>query len=177
MKGEYVLQGRHKASTITRSAPSFWLRDVLDRQLNHIGISVDSCIVKPAKAVLQTVAWGHFLVQKPTVPTYGDAGQLIEIDHGMEKQDEQTRSEGVDKMPMDIGNTAQPPRAKQPPPESSQSIRNRALVIFSFWAVVICLGLPTWWWTTSIHRARLPLEVMLEWADGKVEHQNLWNHP
>lgn len=153
---------------------------MLDRELNHIGISVDSCIVKPAKAVLHMVACRHFLVQKPTVPTYGDAGQLMKIDHGMEKRDEQTRSEGVDKMPMDIGSAAQPQRAslkKQPPPESSQSIRSRALVIFSFWAVVICLGLPTWWWTTSIHRARLPLEVMLEWADGKVEHHNLWNHP
>lgn len=57
---------------------------------------------------------------------------------------------------------------KQPPPESAQSVRLRTFVISSFWAVVVLLGLPTWWWTTSIHRARLPLEEMLEWADGKV---------
>ena len=98
----------------------------------------------------------------------------------MEEQDEQNQSEGVKTMPIDNGNGTQPQRAslkKQPPPESSRSIRGRALVIFSFWAVVIFLGLPTWWWTTSIHRARLPLEAMLEWADGKViKHHNLWNH-
>lgn len=57
---------------------------------------------------------------------------------------------------------------KQPPPESGESIRVRSLVIASFWAIVIFLGLPTWWWTTSIYRARLPLQEMLEWADGKV---------
>lgn len=57
---------------------------------------------------------------------------------------------------------------KSPPPESSTSIHVRSLVIISFWLVVICLGLPTWWWTTSIYRARLPLQEMLEWADGKV---------
>lgn len=57
---------------------------------------------------------------------------------------------------------------KQPPPESLESIRIRSLVVASFWAIVIFLGLPTWWWTTSIHRARLPLREMLEWADGKV---------
>lgn len=58
---------------------------------------------------------------------------------------------------------------KLPPPESSTSIHTRSLVIASFWLVVICLGLPTWWWTTSIYRARLPLQEMLEWADGKVK--------
>lgn len=58
--------------------------------------------------------------------------------------------------------------SKLPPPESSTSIHIRSLVIASFWFVVVCLGLPTWWWTTSIYRARLPLQEMLEWADGKV---------
>ena len=57
---------------------------------------------------------------------------------------------------------------KLPPPELSASIHIRSLVIISFWVVVIFLGLPTWWWTTSIYRARLPLQEMLEWADGKV---------
>lgn len=57
---------------------------------------------------------------------------------------------------------------KRPPPESLESIQTRSLVISSFWAIVIILGLPTWWWTTSIYRARLPLQEMLEWADGKV---------
>ena len=58
--------------------------------------------------------------------------------------------------------------SKKPPPETAHDIRVRTLVIFSFWAIVILLGLPVWWWTTSIHRSRLPLQEMLEWADGKV---------
>ena len=57
---------------------------------------------------------------------------------------------------------------KKPPPESAEGIRVRSLVIFSFWAIVIFLGLPVWLWTTSIHRARLPLQEMLDWADGKA---------
>ena len=61
---------------------------------------------------------------------------------------------------------------KSPPPESSTNIHIRSLVIVSFWLVVVCLGLPTWWWTTSIYRARLPLQEMLEWADGKVSSRS-----
>ena len=59
-------------------------------------------------------------------------------------------------------------KTEKPPPESAEGIRVRGLVIFSFWAIVIFLGLPVWLWTTSIHRARLPLQEMLDWADGKV---------
>lgn len=62
---------------------------------------------------------------------------------------------------------------KQPPPESKESLRVRGLVIGSFWAIIIFLGLPIWWWTTSIYRARLPLQEMLEWADGKVSVKEL----
>lgn len=57
---------------------------------------------------------------------------------------------------------------RKPPPETSNQIHVRTLVIIAFWAIVILLGLPIWWWTTSIHRSRLPLLEMLEWADGKV---------
>ena len=67
------------------------------------------------------------------------------------------------------GNLVSPVKAtKKPPPESAEGIRVRGLVIFSFWAIVIFLGLPVWLWTTSIHRARLPLQEMLDWADGRV---------
>lgn len=62
---------------------------------------------------------------------------------------------------------------KQPPPESPESVRLRGLVIASFWFVVIVLGLPVWLWTTTIHRASLPLDDMLSWADGKVCLQKL----
>ncbi len=65
-----------------------------------------------------------------------------------------------------LASTAKSP--KRPPQETAESIRMRVLVIASFWAVVIILGLPVWIWTTSIHRARLPLQDMLDWADGKV---------
>lgn len=58
--------------------------------------------------------------------------------------------------------------ASKPPPESLEGIRIRSLVIVSFWAVVIFLGLPIWLWTTSIYRARLPLREMIDWADGRV---------
>jgi hypothetical protein len=57
---------------------------------------------------------------------------------------------------------------KQPPPEKPFDIRRRSLVILSFWLIVVCLGLPIWWMTTSIYRASLPLSSMMEWADGKV---------
>ncbi|KAI4106589.1 MAG: hypothetical protein L6R37_002090 [Teloschistes peruensis] len=61
-----------------------------------------------------------------------------------------------------------PESRKQPPAESQESIRVRQLVILSFWTIVIFLGIPIWWWTTSIHRATLPLKEMMNWAEGKA---------
>lgn len=63
--------------------------------------------------------------------------------------------------------TATPSR-KQPPPEKPSDVRRRSYVILSFWLIVLCLGLPIWWKTTTIYRAELPLDEMMEWADGKV---------
>ncbi|GAB1317369.1 GPI transamidase component [Madurella fahalii] len=57
---------------------------------------------------------------------------------------------------------------KQPPPEKPSDIRRRSHVILSFWLIVLFLGLPIWWKTTTIPRADLPLEEMLDWADGKA---------
>ncbi|KAL8803435.1 MAG: hypothetical protein Q9223_006188 [Gallowayella weberi] len=57
---------------------------------------------------------------------------------------------------------------KQPPPESKESIRVRQLVIFSFWAIAVFLGLPIWYYTTSVYRAQLPLQEMEDWAGGKA---------
>ncbi|KAI4155080.1 MAG: hypothetical protein LQ340_001237 [Diploschistes diacapsis] len=65
-------------------------------------------------------------------------------------------------------NTAATLAIKRPPPEKPESIRARSLVVFTFWTVVVLLGLPVWLWTTSIHRAHLPLQEMLDWADGKA---------
>lgn len=55
-----------------------------------------------------------------------------------------------------------------PPPEKPETVRIKFLVMLSFWAVIACLGLPMWWKTTSIYRARLPLQEMIDWADGTV---------
>jgi hypothetical protein len=56
----------------------------------------------------------------------------------------------------------------QLPPETSEAIWLRRCAIFSFWAVVLLLGLPIWWKTTAIYRADLPLQAMTDWAGGKV---------
>lgn len=57
---------------------------------------------------------------------------------------------------------------KQPPPESIASIRNRQLVVLSFWLIVLLLGLPIWWSTTSVYRADLPYQQMTDWSEGRV---------
>ena len=58
--------------------------------------------------------------------------------------------------------------APQPPPEKPSEVRRRSYIILSFWVLVVLLGLPVWWYTTSIYRASLPLSEMMDWADGKV---------
>ncbi|CAI7640595.1 unnamed protein product [Penicillium pancosmium] len=61
-----------------------------------------------------------------------------------------------------------------PAPESPQAIQTRFRVIAAFWAVIIFLGFPIWWQTTSIYRAHLPIQEMVDWADGKLpESQHL----
>ncbi|KAK4223965.1 phosphatidylinositol-glycan biosynthesis class S protein [Podospora fimiseda] len=57
---------------------------------------------------------------------------------------------------------------KQPPAEKPSDIRRRGYVILSFWLIVLLLGLPIWWKTTTIYRADLPLQEMLDWSDGKA---------
>lgn len=57
---------------------------------------------------------------------------------------------------------------KSPPPEKPSDERRRTFAVLSFWAIVVFLGLPIWWMSTTIYRAHLPLIGMLEWADGKV---------
>ncbi|KAF7553931.1 hypothetical protein G7Z17_g3313 [Cylindrodendrum hubeiense] len=57
---------------------------------------------------------------------------------------------------------------KLPPPETQSDVRRRSHIVWSFWLVIVLLGLPIWWKTTTIYRANLPLEGMLEWAEGKA---------
>ncbi|ETI29120.1 hypothetical protein G647_01573 [Cladophialophora carrionii CBS 160.54] len=69
------------------------------------------------------------------------------------------------------GSSVAPPVAavirKQPPPEKAEAINLRTKIVLSFWAVIVLLGIPTWLRTTSIYRASLPLQDMLDWADGQ----------
>jgi hypothetical protein len=62
----------------------------------------------------------------------------------------------------------QPSVKRAPPPETPAALQTRFRVIAAFWAVIIFLGFPIWWKTTSIYRASLPIEEMVDWADGKV---------
>lgn len=73
------------------------------------------------------------------------------------------KADGAPQTAVDAASVITPP-----PPESSASITTRRLVIMSFWAVAILLGLPLWFKTTTIYRADLPLQQMLDWADGKT---------
>ncbi|KAI1314083.1 phosphatidylinositol-glycan biosynthesis class S protein [Xylaria venustula] len=58
-------------------------------------------------------------------------------------------------------------KLKPPPPEQQSHIVRRSIIIASFWLVVLCLGIPIWWRTTTIYRANLPLNQMMDWANGK----------
>lgn len=57
---------------------------------------------------------------------------------------------------------------KEPPKEDHSSITRRRLVILSFWLLALLIGLPTWWKTTTVYRASLPLQRMHDWSEGKL---------
>jgi len=59
-------------------------------------------------------------------------------------------------------------KRKEPPPEKPAEIRMRLQIFISFWAIILFLGLPIWWKTTAIYRASLPLDEMMDWAEGRV---------
>ncbi|PHH61711.1 hypothetical protein CDD81_8056 [Ophiocordyceps australis] len=60
------------------------------------------------------------------------------------------------------------PAKPSPPEEKACEVRRRSRIVVSFWLLVLLLGLPIWWATTSIYRANLPLDRMLAWADGRA---------
>ncbi|KAK5745346.1 GPI transamidase component [Elasticomyces elasticus] len=68
----------------------------------------------------------------------------------------------------DIQSSAAEIAKPEPPPESQSLLRTRRWIVLSFWAIVVCFGLPHWLWTTSTYRASLPLEQMNNWAEGKA---------
>ncbi|KAI1414191.1 phosphatidylinositol-glycan biosynthesis class S protein [Hypoxylon sp. FL1857] len=59
-------------------------------------------------------------------------------------------------------------KQKEPPPEKPADIQRRSYIVASFWFIVLFLGLPIWWKTTTIYRADLPLSQMMDWADGRA---------
>ncbi|KAF5667830.1 GPI transamidase [Fusarium heterosporum] len=75
--------------------------------------------------------------------------------------------------PSDVKDTSAAPAAPtpaqlQPPPEKPSDISRRTRIVVSFWLLVLCLGVPIWWKTTTIYRANLPLDEMMQWAEGKA---------
>ncbi|KAI0018556.1 phosphatidylinositol-glycan biosynthesis class S protein [Xylariomycetidae sp. FL0641] len=76
--------------------------------------------------------------------------------------------DGTPKTNTSTNEASAPTKRKLPPPEKSTDTRRRSFVIASFWLVVLLLGLPIWWETTKITRANLPLDQMMNWADGKA---------
>ncbi|KFY03121.1 hypothetical protein V490_00288 [Pseudogymnoascus sp. VKM F-3557] len=79
-----------------------------------------------------------------------------------------TGKHGIDDGEAPAAAVAAIPKKKGPPPEKPENRRNRHYVIVSFWAIAIFIGLPIWWWTTAIYRAELPLDAMMDWADGRA---------
>jgi len=59
-------------------------------------------------------------------------------------------------------------RVKTPPQETPQHVQRRRLIILSLWAIVLAIGLPIWYHTTAVYRAVLPLQLMTDWAEGRV---------
>src|SRR5690242_3293532 len=56
------------------------------------------------------------------------------------------------------------------PPESPREKSLRSRVIWSFWFIILSIGLPTWYFTTSISRAALPVDSMLD------NYHDQWYH-
>ncbi|KAM0333929.1 hypothetical protein ACHAQA_000946 [Verticillium albo-atrum] len=91
-------------------------------------------------------------------------------------QDDLVPASSIDEKPVEVPTSVvelsvEDPSSedpKEPPPEKASDVRRRSFVILSFWIIALCFGLPVWWITTSIQRANLPLNDMLDWADGKA---------
>ncbi|CAG8076696.1 unnamed protein product [Penicillium nalgiovense] len=79
-----------------------------------------------------------------------------------------TTKTGEDSPQVSASQLDQPSVKPPPPPESPAALQTRFRVIAAFWAVIIFLGFPIWWKTTSIYRASLPIAEMVDWADGKA---------
>lgn len=88
-----------------------------------------------------------------------------------------TRDNGDTASPQAEASSSSKASAPRIPPETPEAIQTRFRVIAAFWAVIIFLGFPIWWKTTSIYRAHLPIQEMVDWADGKVGGPHEWRRP
>lgn len=55
-----------------------------------------------------------------------------------------------------------------PPPETRDEVSLRRSILASFWAIIVLIGIPLWYLTTTVPRADLPLDMMNQWAEGQV---------
>lgn len=76
-----------------------------------------------------------------------------------------TSDDGPTKLAKTVAEAA---KTKSPPQETPQHVQRRRLIILSLWAIVLAIGLPIWYHTTAVYRAVLPLQLMTDWAEGRV---------
>lgn len=108
----------------------------------------------------------HCTTARTQTPVGHDAHAMTEAKNG-----EGNVSSSTTQSASDASSTpstmAKPAANSGPPPEKPAETRMRSLIIVAFWVVIVFLGLPMWWKTTSIYRADLPLDEM---SSGKVVH-------
>ncbi|CZS97861.1 probable realted to GPI transamidase component S (phosphatidyl inositol glycan class S) [Rhynchosporium agropyri] len=98
----------------------------------------------------------------PVMPHLSQPSDATQPEAGLGGKNGLTDSDHAPVTAVDIASK------KEPPPESPASVGLRTWVILSFWATIIFVGLPIWWKTTTIHRETLPLDQMMDWADGRA---------
>ncbi|PNS21907.1 GPI transamidase component PIG-S [Sphaceloma murrayae] len=84
------------------------------------------------------------------------------------RADDKTAERAPSTAPSSTSTLATSTAMKQPPPETSESIKTRRHILASFWIIIVLVGLPIWIYTTTVPRAPLPLNVMNQWANGQA---------
>ncbi|KAI1764704.1 phosphatidylinositol-glycan biosynthesis class S protein [Hypoxylon sp. FL1150] len=92
----------------------------------------------------------------------------LEHRHDTNAHRHESAAPAINNSDTQTNGTSSPLKRKLPPPEKPEDITRRSLVVVSFWIIVLFVGLPIWWKTTTIYRAELPLNQMVDWADGKA---------
>ncbi|OJJ46893.1 hypothetical protein ASPZODRAFT_65435 [Penicilliopsis zonata CBS 506.65] len=118
--------------------------------------------------LLCTIANGEYQAAKPIQKIFEKEYYNVPAMTGRngELASSQTSSPAADDVTTTMSSTKASAQ-RLPPPEKAEAVRTRTGVIAAFWLVIILFGFPIWWKTTSIYRARLPIQEMIDWADGK----------